>query len=102
MIKVEIQYRGKGIESLLIKGHANSGDYGKDLVCAGVSAVSVGALNALEDSDDYDIEIESGRIHVDFPETMSEHDVTVIEVMILQLKTIQGSYPGTIEIKERK
>ena len=51
MIKVDIAYKGKGIESILIKGHANCGDYGKDLVCAGVSAVSVGALNALEEVD---------------------------------------------------
>ena len=102
MIKVEIAYEGKGLKSLLIKGHANSGEYGKDIVCAGVSAVSVGALNALEDVDDYEIEVEEGRIYCKFPGKLSEHDETVMEVMILQLKTIEESYSGFIDIKERK
>ena len=57
MIKVEVEYKGKGFHSLLIKGHANTGDYGKDLVCAGVSAVSIGAMNALSDPED-DFEID--------------------------------------------
>lgn len=52
MIKVEVEYKGKGFHSLLIKGHANTGDYGKDLVCAGVSAVSIGAMNALADPEE--------------------------------------------------
>ena len=102
MIKVEITYEGKGLKSLLIKGHANSGEYGKDIVCAGVSAVSVGALNALEDVDDYEIEVEEGRIKATFGKALSDHDEIVLETMILQLKTIQVSYPEAIDIKERK
>lgn len=102
MIKVSIQYKGKGIESLLIKGHANTGDYGKDLVCAAVSAVSIGALNALDNEEQYEIEVEEGRVSILFNGALTEHDETVIETMILQLKTIQASYPEAIEIKERK
>ena len=102
MIKVDIAYKGKGIESILIKGHANCGDYGKDLVCAGVSAVSVGALNALEEVDSYEIEVEEGRIKATFGKARSDHDEIVLETMILQLKTIQVSYPEAIDIKERK
>ena len=102
MIKVTIVYKGKGVESLLIKGHANTGEYGKDLVCAGVSAVAVGALNALEEVDSYTIEVEDGRIYGEFGEHLSEHDAIVLETMILQLKTIEASYKEGIEIKERK
>ncbi|WRK55922.1 ribosomal-processing cysteine protease Prp [Coprobacillaceae bacterium CR2/5/TPMF4] len=32
---------------LKISGHANSDEYGKDLVCAGVSTASIGTLNML-------------------------------------------------------
>lgn len=102
MIKVEVEYRGKGFHSLKIKGHANSGDYGKDLVCAGVSAVSIGALNAFEDPDDYDIDIESGLIECIAKAGSNDHDEVVIETMLIQLKTIAASYPQAIEIKERK
>ncbi len=102
MIKVNIAYKGKDLQSIEIKGHANSGDYGVDLVCAGVSAITVGALNALEESDSYEIEVEEGYLSIDFPKSISEHDETVMETMIIQLKTIEESYHRNIEIKERK
>ncbi|MCF0113144.1 MAG: ribosomal-processing cysteine protease Prp [Bacilli bacterium] len=102
MVKVEIAYRGKGLASLEVKGHAGSGPYGKDLVCAAVSAICIGALNALENSDDYDISVEEGDVEVIIPGGLSEHDETVFETMIIQLKTIQVSYPENIVIKERK
>ena len=85
-----------------IKGHANSGEYGKDLVCAGVSAVTIGALNAIEDDSKFEIEVEPGDVSVEVIDKPSEHDLTVLEIMILQLKTIEVSYKGYISIKERK
>ena len=50
MVKVEIDYHGKSISKILVKGHANTAPYGQDLVCAAVSAICTGAMNALEDS----------------------------------------------------
>src|SRR5699024_12152227 len=35
------------ISSFVVSGHANSGPYGQDLVCAAVSAVTFGAGNAV-------------------------------------------------------
>ena len=40
MIKVQIKRNNKYITQIKIKGHAQFGEYGKDLVCAGVSAVA--------------------------------------------------------------
>lgn len=102
MVKVDIQYKGKGITHLKIKGHADTAPLGKDLACAGVSAISIGGLNALEDSDSYEITVDDGLVEVVLPEKISEHDQTVLETIILQLKTIQVSYPEAIVIKERK
>lgn len=102
MIKVEIVYSNKNLTSLKVKGHANSNEYGKDLVCAAVSAVTIGALNALEDDSKFEIEVEPGDISLIVKEKPSEHDLTVLEIMILQLKTIEVSYSSYISIKERK
>lgn len=102
MIKAEIVYTDKQLESLRVKGHAETAEYGKDLVCAGVSAVVIGALNALEDEDNFDISIEEGDVKVDVKGTLSEHDVIVFEILIIQLKTIKMSHPKAIDIKERK
>ena len=103
MVKVEIQYKGKGLSSIHVKGHANTAPHGQDLVCAAVSAITIGAMNAIENIDeDFTYEIEEGDIKLIANGAISEHDETVLETMILQLKTIQASYPEAIAIKERK
>ena len=105
MTKVQIVYKGKGLGSLSVKGHAETGAYGHDLVCAAVSAITFGALNALEDIDadfDYEIDQEEASVKLLPKGALSDHDEVVIETLILQLKTIQASYPEAIDIKERK
>lgn len=105
MVKVNVVYKGKGLESIDIKGHAESGPYGKDLVCAAVSAIAIGSLNALDDgAGNFEVDMsEEGHIHLEAKGPISEHDQTVLETMIIQLKTIEQSPKtrGTIEIKER-
>jgi hypothetical protein len=103
MIKVTIHYLGKGLESLRVQGHAKSAEYGKDLVCAGVSACTIGALNALEDGDEsYDISVEEGDVKLTCKKPIGPHDNIVLETLIIQLKTIEKSYPGYLDFKERK
>jgi uncharacterized protein len=105
MVKVKIVYRGKDLESLEIKGHAGFAPYGEDLVCGAVSIASFGALNALEaidDEFDYELDQEAGLISLEAKGKLSEHDATVLEVLILQLKTVEASYPKNIAITERK
>ena len=48
MISVNVSFIGKDLKSLTVSGHANFDKYGKDIVCAGVSAVVTGGINALE------------------------------------------------------
>ncbi|MCR5348317.1 MAG: ribosomal-processing cysteine protease Prp [Bacilli bacterium] len=105
MTKVRIVFKGKDLASLTIKGHAGAGAYGHDLVCAATSAVTFGALNAIEDIDndfDYEIDQEEGYVSLTPKGAISEHDSVVLETLILQLKTIEASYPSAIEITERK
>lgn len=103
MVKVEIIYKGKGLQSFHVKGHANTAPHGQDLVCAAVSAIVIGGMNAIENIDeDFSYEMEEGDIKLECNGAISEHDETVLETMILQLKTIQASYPEAIAIKERK
>ena len=53
MIKIVIKrdVSSQKIISIEVKGHANSDDYGKDLVCAAVSTVITGGMNALQDKE---------------------------------------------------
>ena len=53
MIKVLITEKKGVLESILIEGHANYDIYGKDIVCASVSALALCTINnisALEDN----------------------------------------------------
>ena len=47
MIKVNIEKNNAKITSLKVSGHSNYDEKGKDIVCAGVSAVVVGGINSL-------------------------------------------------------
>lgn len=99
MIKVLIKREEKEFKSLEIKGHANSAEHGKDLVCAAVSTVVTGALNNLENPNDFNIKLEEGYSLVEAQKTVSSHDEIVLETLIVSLKTIEESYGKFIQIK---
>ena len=99
MIKVLIKYEGNKFDSLVVKGHANSGPYGHDLVCAGVSAVVTGCLNNLENPKNFSIILEEGDVKVTVKNDISEHDEIVIQTLVCGLKTIAESYSNFIQIK---
>lgn len=48
MIKILIKEKNNDIINLKITGHANSAEYGRDIVCAAVSTSSILSLNLLE------------------------------------------------------
>ena len=105
MVKVEITYEDKRLTGLKVKGHANSGPYGNDIVCGAVTIMLIGAANALdEEAENFEIELEEGYASFTPKGPISEHDKTVLETLILQLKTLEvsPSTKGTLIIKERK
>ena len=48
MVKVKVERSHKEIVTIKIFDHAGYADAGQDLVCAGVSSISVGMMNALD------------------------------------------------------
>ena len=97
MIKVSIISSGEIVNGLEIKGQANFAEHGKDLVCAGVSCIITGGFNAINKEDVEEIILEEGYAKVIVnPESKS---VDVIIVILIQLQTIQESYPKFIKIK---
>ena len=76
------------ITSIEVKGHANSAAYGKDLVCAAVSAIITGGANALQE-DIYDIELKEGYSLIKAKQTPGQNDAVVLKTMLVQLQTIE-------------
>ncbi len=47
MITITVLKQNSTIKQVIFKGHANYADYGKDIVCAGVSAIMSTTINAI-------------------------------------------------------
>ena len=96
MIKVDLIYNGDLICGFTMKGHANTADYGNDLVCAAVSAIVTGGFNAFDDEDVSEIALDEGYAKV---VVKSENGYSILKTIIVQLKTIEEAYPKNIKIK---
>ena len=101
MIKVKtVILPGGQFESLRVKGHAGSGPYGHDLVCAGVSTVMIGGINALDHPESFQIFQEDGLVVIKLKpkEQITNHDAVVINTMLTMLETIEQSYGDFIKL----
>ena len=99
MISVNVTFIGKKIESLKESGHANFASFGKDIVCAGVSAVVTGGINALED-EIKNIEITSQDNILGVKVINDNEKIQIIlNTILIQLQTIEASYKKYIKIK---
>ncbi|MCV3743854.1 ribosomal-processing cysteine protease Prp [Ureaplasma sp. ES3154-GEN] len=83
---------------LIIQGHAMSAPYGQDLVCAGVSAVSLSALNWF-DKKTISVQIDDGDYQLIIIKK-SKHNSLLLNLLFIQLQGIAQSYNQYIEINE--
>lgn len=108
MIKIKIYRKEDLITGFELSGHAESGPYGYDLVCAGVSAVSFGSVNAVDTLCDIDLNVtmaENGYLEVLLPENISSETEKktqlIFEAMIISLITIENDYKEFITIIDK-
>lgn len=102
MVKAVAVYDEGGVKSLEISGHAGYGAKGQDIVCAAVSAVSQGGLNALEHPENHLVEVRPGHFRFVRKEALTTHDQTVLEVIIVQIESIAISYPEYAVLERKK
>ncbi|WP_338555271.1 ribosomal-processing cysteine protease Prp [Paenibacillus sp. KS-LC4] len=97
----------KRITSFKIKGHAKYAKLGKDIVCAGVSAISVGTVNSVEALADVKLPyvMDNGWLSSDIPvvaDQETDHKVQLLlESMLVMLDTIAQSYGKYVVIKQQ-
>jgi len=106
MIDVVINRTNSGsIQSFEISGHAFFANKGNDIVCAGVSAVSVGTVNAIHMLTGITPEIEhnSGLLECVIPENIPEQHMEKVQIllegMVVSLQTIEEEYGKHIRIR---
>ncbi len=103
MIKIQVTYCKHSFVSLISSGHAKFAEEGKDIVCAAVSAILQGGVQALKDNESYySLTMKKGYLEIKrIAPNMSEHDETVIETIITQLESIAQVSNGHV-LLERK
>ena len=101
MIKVKAVSKGNYLQKIEIKGHANFDVYGHDLVCAGVSSVTFGTLNALDKMTSESVHlIVNKKITIEVKNLLDEKVQIILQTMMIQLETIKEQYSNYIEIKQ--
>ena len=103
MIKVQINKTENKYSSLSVSGHSNYDEHGKDIVCAGVSAIVTGGLNALinENKSGISYRVSDGYVNVDVLDIGNDKLQFIIDVIVIQLRTIEESYKKHIKISEK-
>ncbi len=98
MINVTVTKQVEVIKGITIEGHSNYASKGKDIVCAGVSAIGVGTVNAI-----YEITkkqpstiVEDGYMEIKFPADQTSQ--LIAKVMLVQLQSIEESYQKNLKI----
>lgn len=108
MVEVTV-YSHKGrTAGFSLKGHAERGEYGSDIVCAAISAVSQTAILGITDvlKSQAGIVRESGNCSCILRETASEQErdkaSIIFDTMVCGLKSIRESDPEALKFSHRE
>jgi len=101
MIQVAIIRKQQRYQMMKVTGHAHSAPYGEDLVCAAVSAVMTGGINALNLKAVKVKNIE-GLSEIQITNLQNLENQSVLHVISTQLQTIANDYPKYIRIQTKE
>ncbi|HHY41862.1 MAG TPA: ribosomal-processing cysteine protease Prp [Thermoanaerobacterales bacterium] len=94
-----------GYMSLEISGHAKYAEYGKDIVCAGVSALAETAILGLKHVACVKPLVikRQGYLALKLPDNLPQEELKkatiILETIFLGLKDISKSYPSNVRIE---
>ena len=96
MITITIYKKDDVIYGFSSSGHAEFGNPGHDIICAGVSALILNAINSIEllCTDKFHVRDnqEKGQIQFKFDQTPGEQSQLLMQSMIIGLQGIQKTY----------
>lgn len=105
-VQIDREKQTSNISGFHVTGHAGYAEAGRDIVCAGVSAVTVGAVNALERllSVQMEARMEKGDLSAVMPSSITgeneEKAQLILESMLVMLRSIEDSYADYVKITE--
>ena len=107
MIRVTFHKKDHELVSFEMTGHAGFGEYGEDIVCAGVSALAITTVNSIEKLAGYqpivDVdEVEGGYLYFevvrDVTEVQAHKTQILLNSLLLGLEDIQSEYQDFLAV----
>ena len=94
---IEVRIRPERIE---ISGHAGYAEYGKDIVCAGVTALTQTLIQSIENLTDDKIEyrISPGKVEVEYG-NLSEKSKTLVDSFFIGICLIAEEFPEYVKVR---
>ena len=108
MIRVTFHKKDHELVFFEMTGHAGFGEYGEDIVCAGVSALAITTVNSIEKLAGYqpivDVdEVEGGYLYFevvrDVTEVQAQTTQILLNSLLLGLEGIQEEYPNYLTVQ---
>lgn len=87
-------------KKIRISGHALFDSKGNDLVCAAISAIVIGSINALESFNQKEITVKDGLVEIIINHPLTYEDKIRLRMLITEIKTVAQKYPNNITIKK--
>lgn len=93
---IEVGVRKDGIT---VSGHAEYATPGKDIVCAGATALTQTLVKSIEDLTEDKIEyaISPGRVDINYRD-LSEHGKLLVDSFFIGIVMIAGDFPDYVRI----
>lgn len=94
---IEVRIRPERIE---ISGHAGYAEPGKDIVCAGVTALTQTLIQSIENLTDDEIEyrISPGKVKVEY-RNLSEKSKTLVDSFFIGICLIAEEFPEHVKVR---
>lgn len=94
---IEVRIRPERIE---ISGHAGYAEPGKDIVCAGVTALTQTLIQSIENLTDDKIEyrISPGKVEVEY-RNLSEKSKTLVDSFFIGICLIAEEFPEYVKVR---
>lgn len=94
---IEVRIRPERIE---ISGHAGYAEYGKDIVCAGVTALTQTLIQSIENLTDDKIEyrISPGKAEIEY-RNLSEKSKTLVDSFFIGICKIAEEFPEHVKVR---
>lgn len=87
------------LDGITIEGHASYAEAGKDIVCAGVTALTENLIDSIESltEDTIQYEISPGRVDIHFKD-LSEAGKLLVDSFFLGISGITQDFPEYVKI----